>query len=506
MLVTIDRRLNNVTMYRLLAYGLVLILAISLLFASLNLIQLDYLSLLASVLVLVVSCLSSNWLFAKIYQVSANSESAFLTALILALILNPTLKAEGIIGLMVAGVVAMASKYLLAINRKHIFNPAALAAVVVVLLGLGRASWWVGSANLLPFTLVFGFLVARKIRREDMVLSFIVPAVAMICLMGVLVDGRGLGEMLSEAFLSWPVVFLATVMLTEPITTPPGRLERNTYAVLAAVLMTSRWNLGFIAASPALALVLANVFSYIVGSKQRVVLTLKEVVKMAPNVWDFVFAPSEKLKFTAGQFAEWTLPLRHGKRDERGNRRYFTIASAPTEDVVRLGVKFYPEPSAFKEELQSLQIGDEVLLGQVTGDFTLPHKQVPLLFLAGGIGITPFRSMLGEMELASAYRDVVLIYAAASFSEVAYRETLEAAKASGVKVVLLLGSEEGVPEGWEVRKGFLTSELLRELVPDAQQRLTYISGPNIFVDSAKKNCLSVGVRKGQVVTDYFPGY
>ncbi len=506
MLAIIDRRLNNVTMYRLLAYGLVLLLAVSLLFASLDLIQLDYLSLVASISVLVVSCLTSNWLFAKIYQVPANSESAFLTALILALILNPTLKTEGIVGLVVAGVIAMASKYLLVLNRKHLFNPAAIAAVAIVLLGLGRSTWWVGSANLLPFTLVFGFLIARKIRREDMVLCFVVTAVAMITVMGVLVDGRGLGEMLAEAFLSWPVIFLATVMLTEPITTPPGHLERNTYAVLAAVLMTSRWDLRFIAASPALALVLANIFSYVVGSKQRVILTLKEVVKMAPNVWDFVFTPSEKLKFTAGQYAEWTLPLRHGKKDERGNRRYFTIASAPTEDVVRLGAKFYPEPSAFKEELQGLQVGDEVVLGQVTGDFILPEKQGKLLFLAGGIGITPFRSMLGEMEAAGSYQDIVLIYAAASFTEVAYRENLEAAKLAGVKVVLLLGTEEGVPSGWEVRKGFLTPELLRELVPDAHLRRAYISGPNIFVDSAKKSCRNVGVAQGRIVTDYFPGY
>jgi ferredoxin-NADP reductase len=243
-----------------------------------------------------------------------------------------------------------------------------------------------------------------------------------------------------------------------------------------------------------------------VGSKQRVVLTLKEVVKMAPNVWDFVFTPSEKLSFKAGQYAEWTIPLGHEKHDERGNRRYFTIASAPSEGAVRLGVKFYPEPSAFKEELQALKVGDEVMLGQVTGDFTLPAKPVPLLFLAGGIGVTPFRSMLAEMVAAGTPQDVTLVYAATSFEEVVYRDVLEGAKALGVRIILLLGKPEGVTEGWEVASGFITPELLTQLVPDAKERSVYISGPNRFVDSAKQSCKVCGVPSGSLVTDYFPGY
>ena len=115
------------------------------------------------------------------------------------------------------------------------------------------------------------------------------------------------------------------------------------------------------------------------------------------------------LPFAAGQYLEWTLPLQQA--DSRGNRRYFTIASAPTEETVRLGVKFAPDGSAFKRGLARLQAGDQIVASQLAGSFTLPrHRSRKLVFIAGGICITPFRSMLAELLDRRDARQIIILY------------------------------------------------------------------------------------------------
>ena len=83
--------------------------------------------------------------------------------------------------------------------------------------------------------------------------------------------------------------------------------------------------------TPEIALVLGNIFSYIVSPKIKAMLTLVGRVKQTPNTYDFIFESDKKFSFLPGQYLEWTLG--HDNTDDRGNRRYFTIASSPTEKI-----------------------------------------------------------------------------------------------------------------------------------------------------------------------------
>ncbi|TIP56005.1 MAG: hypothetical protein E5X68_35440, partial [Mesorhizobium sp.] len=87
--------------------------------------------------------------------------------------------------------------------------------------------------------------------------------------------------------------------------------------------------------TPELALLTGNLFAYAVSPKGRFVLTLERIEQTAVDTYDFVFKSQRKLAFQAGQYLEWTLGL--DRPDNRGNRRYFTVASSPTEQSVRLG-------------------------------------------------------------------------------------------------------------------------------------------------------------------------
>ncbi len=191
---------------------------------------------------------------------------------------------------------------------------------------------------MLPAVLLGGLLLVRKLRQGDMVWSFCAAALVSVCVL-TLVQGNNVFTELDQLLVQSPLFFFATIMLTEPLTAPPTKMWRRFYAVLTGILFIPQIHIGPIYSTPELAIVVGNVFSYVVSPKQRVLLQLKRKSKLAPDIVDFVFKSSRKLAFLPGQYMEFTLA--HAHADSRGNRRYFTLASSPTEGVVRLGIRFY---------------------------------------------------------------------------------------------------------------------------------------------------------------------
>ena len=174
-------------------------------------------------------------------------------------------------------------------------------------------------------------------------------------------------------------------------------------------------------------------------------------------MYDFIFAKPH-LKFEPGQYLEWTLG--HERTDSRGNRRYFTIASSPTEPNLRLGVKFYDNPSSFKKKMLAMEPGDEIMAGQLAGDFILPRDpEKKLVFIAGGIGITPFRSMVKYLMDRGEKRLIALLYSNRTVSEIAYRDVFdEGARMIGLKTIYAItGAGETPPEG-NGHKGHIDGE------------------------------------------------
>jgi ferredoxin-NADP reductase len=397
----------------------------------------------------------------------------------------------------------MASKYVVTVHGKHVFNPVALSAVLIGLAGLTFPTWWIGSSVMLPFTLLGGFLIVRKIRRVSMVASFLGVVLAVIAVLSVF-DGRLVAEAIKEGVTSAPMIFFATVMLTEPLTSPSRKKWRVVFGVLVGLLFASRWHVGPFYSTPELALVLGNIFAYAVGSRQNVVLRLKKKIQISPAVYDFVFLSDKKLTFLPGQYMEWTLP--GVKLDGRGNRRSFTIASSPTESEVHLGVKFYQPSSTFKSKLKEMKEGEAVLAGNVSGDFVLPvNTAEKILFIAGGIGITPFRSMLKNLIDRDEKRDIVLLYSVSNQDEIAYSDIFEAGTLLGVKTMVFV-SNEAKTASWKGLKGFITEEAIRQQVSDFHERTAYLSGPSSFVDRYRSLLSRMGVTRSRIKADHFSGY
>src|SRR6185312_15985443 len=140
----IDTLLDSLTMYRVVLYYLILLLGVAFIFCFLGILPYNPLLLLVSVLFLVAVSWVTNKIFAYVFHAPANVESVYISALILALILSPIKSIADLPLLFWAAVLAMASKYILAINKKHIFNPVAVAVVLTAFGFNGSASWWVG--------------------------------------------------------------------------------------------------------------------------------------------------------------------------------------------------------------------------------------------------------------------------------------------------------------------------------------------------------------------------
>jgi Na+-transporting NADH:ubiquinone oxidoreductase subunit NqrB len=181
---SIDNVLNRVTMYRLVLYYLIFLVAVAILLACVGLLHYDPFALLFTVGFLLAVSSITNWVFAKAFGVPANAESTYITALILALIITPLQSPADLWFLGWAAVWAMASKYIVAIGKRHIFNPAAFAVALTYLAIDQSASWWVGDAPMLPFVLVGGILVLLKIKRSDLVGSFLATSLATILGLG----------------------------------------------------------------------------------------------------------------------------------------------------------------------------------------------------------------------------------------------------------------------------------------------------------------------------------
>lgn len=501
----IDKFLNSLTMYRLLIHGLGTLLCISIVVAWYGLLPFTPGELIISTVVLFFVCNVVNYSIAKILKAPLNVESATITALILTLIIAPPISSSEFIMVIAAGVIAMASKYILAINKKHIFNPAAIAAVCIGLLGSGLVSWWISSSPLLIFVLIFGLLVIRKIRRFALFGTFFIVSFLLIVIPRI-VAGQDTTEVVLEVIKSWPLVFLGTIMLTEPATTPPSQRLQIMYAALVGCFLSLRFQFGPLYSSPEVALVIGNIFSYLVSPKKRLHLILQSSQALSKDIYEFIFTTSEKLKFKAGQYLEWTLPQLF--LESRGNRRYFTIASAPTENNLRLGIRIFPNGSRFKEELVKMKPGEALWASQLTGDFVLPdNKQEKLLFIAGGVGITPFRSMIKYLSDHHEQRDIVLIYACLLADNFVYQDVFsEAEKVIGLKTVYLITDLNNIPDGWQGKSGFIDEKLLKEVAPDYKQRMYYLSGPNSMVEAYLQLLKNLGVKRKAIKKDYFPGY
>jgi len=498
-------------MYRLVLYCLIALFIETELLSLLGVIPEQPLAILLSGIVL-VGFSYSNWIFALLFHVKPHAESALITGLLLLFIfepVNPTASTAWLsyLGLAVAAIIAEASMFLLAFRGRHVFNAAAVGAFVVTLIvPFGDfAAWWLASPWLLPVTLVLGFAVLYRTRRLLMAGVFVVAVFFLtFWVYGYGNAGYSLGQVLALPFVSFSTLFFAAFMLSEPLTLPPRRWQQLVEALVVAVIFTLPFSIGlFSTTTPQFALLVGNLLAFVVGQRRGIRLDFMGREKLTPTSWELSFRPQRPVAFRAGQYMELTIP--HRGADSRGLRRIFSIASSPSEDgVIRFGLNTAEKSSSFKSALIALEPGEIVSATSVGGDFLLPRDATRnLLFVAGGIGITPFISQLEHLSKTDDARDVVVLYSASSPDELAYKDRLNDL---GFPVLVVAPSApKPLPKNWTyLGAAPLDAASLLAAVPDVASRAALVSGPPAFVHALRQALRRAGAHS--VRTDFFTGY
>src|SRR5579872_118636 len=230
---------------------------------------------------------------------------------------------------------------------------------------------------------------------------------------------------------------------------------------------------------------------------------VKETHEVARDTLFVVFdLLGEEVDFRPGQYFWVELPNR-GDDDEKGLRRHITVATSPTEHGV-LGLATRLRDTAFKRTLRKLEVGDEVDVEQPKGDFALPEDtSVRYVFVAGGIGITVFHSMLHYIAGTGAPYDVVLVYSNRDRESTAFLHDLTKleARIPGLRVVLTMTDDDG----WDGETRRIDAEMLRDVAGDLD-RTFIVAGPPEMAQGVADSLAAAGVPEERVLFQRFSGY
>jgi ferredoxin-NADP reductase len=210
----------------------------------------------------------------------------------------------------------------------------------------------------------------------------------------------------------------------------------------------------------------------------------------------------EEVDFRPGQYFFVTLPD-IGHQDERGLRRHITVVTSPNEKGV-LGLATRLRESAFKRTLRELPIGTEVEVEQPKGDFALPDSSRQLVFVAGGIGITVFRSMLQYIREEELPHHVTLIYSNRDRESTAFLDELQALEKENPNFRLILTMTQDPDWKGETRK--VDIRFFEDYLGAELDYTFLIAGPPSMVEAVQSELDEAGVKEEHVIAQRFSGY
>ena len=234
--------------------------------------------------------------------------------------------------------------------------------------------------------------------------------------------------------------------------------------------------------------------------------TLLRNATVAEGTMAFHFAKPAGFTFKAGQSMNVSL-VDPPETDAKGNARTFSIVSAPHEGELVIATRM--RDTAFKRVLKSMPAGGRVNLRGPAGLFTLdPDDSRPAVFLAGGIGVTPFASMLRDAAHSGLARDLWLFYSNRRPEDSAFLDELMALpkRNARIRFVGTMVEMDKSSRPWKGETGFLDRAMLERHLKQLAGKIYYVAGPPGLVESMQKMLTGAGVAEDAIHTDEFFGY
>lgn len=233
---------------------------------------------------------------------------------------------------------------------------------------------------------------------------------------------------------------------------------------------------------------------------------LKRKEEIAAGTMAFYFEKPEGFEYKAGQSADYTL-IDPTETDAEGNTRPFTLASAPYEAEVMSATRL--RDTAFKHVLKSLKVGAEVTFDAPYGSFTLHNNaKVPAVFLTGGVGVTPVRSIVLQAAHEKLPHRIVVCLANRTPEDAVFLDDLTAAQRNNPNYtfVATMTRMEKSSRPWHGERGYIDKDMLGKYIEDLTRPIYYLSGPRTMVGAMHKLLSDAGVNDDNIRTEEFPGY
>jgi ferredoxin-NADP reductase len=233
---------------------------------------------------------------------------------------------------------------------------------------------------------------------------------------------------------------------------------------------------------------------------------LKRRQEIASGTMAFHFEKPQGFSYTAGQFGDVTL-ANPPETDTEGNTRTFTLASAPYEGDLMVATRM--RDTAFKRVLKTMALGTEVSLNAPDGSLTLhSDARIPAVFLSGGIGVTPVRSIVLQATHDKLPHKIVLFDSNRRPEDAAFLDELAEAQKRNPNFTLIgtMTEMEKSSQVWRGETGYVTQAMLLKSVHDLSLPIFYISGPPAMVAAMRKVLDDSGVKGDKIRTEEFAGY
>lgn len=229
---------------------------------------------------------------------------------------------------------------------------------------------------------------------------------------------------------------------------------------------------------------------------------LIERIKRTPTIESFRFRCSEKINFFPGQFVQ--VIFNETDPADNDSNKYLSLSASPTKDYFEVTKRL--SESYFSQKLKNLKTGDEILFKGPMGNCIFSESDKKIVFLIGGIGITPVISILEYIVEKNLDNDVILIYSNKSEEEIAFWEELDDLKKTGQNLNIFYLVTDVSPKRSVCLYTRINQDFLAAKIPDFRGRVFFIFGPPKMVDDLRDMVLEIGCPEENIYLEKFVGY